>query len=422
VNFARLNHIFVPATREARDRLRQSLWLRIFSPLAWFYGALSDEGRVMSVLVLFVGTAGVDVATTQVYVLWATLMGLFVAGLAVRSAYRLRGVKIHLETPRRVTAGETMRIGVVVDNRSDRAHHAVRLRGPFLPWDGRYVGATPRFGRLGPGERVRGEVRARFVQRGPHHLDPFAASALVPFGLAVGPSIESEGCRFVVLPRPARVESLAVPRGQSRAASGPLGSSGRVGSAFELVGVRPYRRGDPLRDLHPKTWARVGTPHVREYRHPRHRHTALVVDPSARTERGLEAAIALAAGAAIHLARERLDALVVGEEVHPVERQRGAIDLCLDRLAQVPPMPRVALLPDEAMARLPHLACAVIVSASDDGRAIDLAERLKRRGIGCRILRVHDGGFLRRSPPAPRHAAEEVVSARAIESQEALYL
>lgn len=422
MNFARLNHVFVPATREARDRLRQRWWLRLFVPFAWFYNALSDEGRVMSVLVLFVGTAGVDVSSTQTYLLWAALMGLFLANLAVRPAYRLTGVAIHLDTPRRVTAGETLRIGVALDNRGDRAHHAVRVRGPFLPWDGRYVDAAVRFGRIGAGERVRAEVRARFIQRGPHHLDPFTATALVPFALAVGPAVESEGCRFVVLPRPARVESLALPRGQSRTASGSLGASGRVGSAFELVGVRPYRRGDSPRDLHPKTWARMGSPHVREYRHPRHRHTALVVDPSAPTERGLEAAISLAAGAAIHLAGERLDALVVGDEVHPVERQRGAIDHCLDRLAQVPPMRRASLLPDEALSRLPHLACVVIVTAATDDRAIDLAERLRRRGVGAKILRAHDAGLFRRPMIPPRQTIEAVVDAKAIEQQEALHL
>src|SRR5690606_18453788 len=119
--------------------------------------------------------------------------------------------------------------------------------------------------------RIRAEVRARFVQRGPHHLDPFTVVATVPFALAVGPAIESEGYRFVVLPRPARIESLRLTAGRGGNDSGPLGASGRAGHAFELVGVRPYRRGDPVRDLHPKTWARVGTPHVREYRHPRHR-------------------------------------------------------------------------------------------------------------------------------------------------------
>lgn len=422
MNFARLNHIFVPATRDARDRLRQSWLVRAFAPFAWFYGALSEEGRVLSVLTLFVGTAGVEVGVTQVYVLWAGLSGLLVAALAVRPAYRLGGVSIRLEAPRRVTAGEPMRIGVILDNRGERPHHAVRVRGPFLPWDGAYASVVPRFGRIAPGEQVRGEVRTRFIQRGPHHLDPFTASALVPFGLALGASIESEGCRFLVLPRPAKVETLKLASGSSRGSGGDLGASGRHGDAFELVGVRPYRRGDAIRDIHPKTWARVGKPHVKEYRHPRQRHTVLVLDPKATSERAFEGAVALAAGAALHLSRERLDALVVGDEVHPLERRRGALDHCLDHLAQVPMMRRSTLLPDEALARLPNLACAVIVTGSGDDGCLEVVARLRRRGVACRLLRVHDGGLLRGPAPPARDAVETVIEAQRIEDEEALAL
>jgi len=37
------------------------------------------------------------------------------------------------------------------------------------------------------------------------------------------------------------------------------------GDATDLLGVRPYRPGDPVRDLHARSWARHGSPMVREY-------------------------------------------------------------------------------------------------------------------------------------------------------------
>ncbi|MEM6788024.1 MAG: DUF58 domain-containing protein [Myxococcota bacterium] len=417
MNFARLNHILLPSTRDARDRLRQSWRWRLVTPVAWFYAVLSDEGRALAIVTLFVGTAGVQVGTTQVFVLWAGLIGLFCGSMLVRPAFGLRRVTLRVSAPPRVAAGAPMRLTLTLDNPTDTPHDAIRLRGPFLPWDGKYVTKPPRFGRLEAGGQVRDDVEATFIQRGHHHLDPFFASCLLPFGLIQGPTIASDGCKFLVVPRLARVTRLTLPEAatsRSGHRGRPQTRRDRPADASELVGVRPYRRGDPVRDLHVRTWARTGTPHVRQYQPLRQRRVMLLVDTAVpgAGERALEAAISLAAGVAEHLVRTQLDRVVVGDEIHRLPPGRAGLDRTLDLLATA----EIHRAERDPLDLVVDPVAAVIVTPSVEGRALAWLTSLEGRGVPVRLLRVAAAPWWSRTPPPPaRHPRERVVEAVDIE-------
>jgi len=434
VNFARLNHILIPTTREERDAWRRGWVAKLLRPLAWPYFAFSEEGRVLSVLVLFIGTASGEVGRTQVYLLWGILLGLLLGSLVVRRLFVLRNVRIEVSAPPRVAVGKLVTFRVTLHNDDDRAHTAVRIRAPFLPWDGRWRSAEPRFAVIEPGEAVHGEVQARFVARGHHHLDPFQACAVVPLGMAVGPTIESGGCRFVVVSRIAPVESLRMPQGSSYQPGGVANAS-QTGEAMELMGVRPYRSGDPLRDLHAKTWARLGTPHIREYQQEYFSRIGVIVDTDADslTEEGFEAAISLTAGVIAQLTRgdALIDLLVLGDEIHSLTfgRALGNLDQALDVLACAQPGEPLAGgdLLQRLLPYLARLSCICIVTQSTDPSRLALADAIARRGVACRVLRVHDdlsGRWLRRQQALvpPRGPAEVVVAASRIQGQEGLAL
>lgn len=433
MNFARLNHILIPATSEGRDRLRHTFLARALSPLGWGYAALSDEGRILTVMMMFIGTAGLEVATTEVYVLWSLLVGVLIAAVIARPFFGVRGLKIDVQVPRRVCVGADASFTLTLRNESARQLLGLRVRGPFLPWDGRWMGAQPRVGLLEPGDTTRVSATARFIQRGHHHLDPFAVCALVPLGLSLGPGVRSSSCRFVVVPKIASVARLTLPLGRSYQPGG-IAKASHTGEAMELMGVRPYRFGDPVRDLHPKTWARIGTPHVREYQQEYFTRIGIIVDNAREslTEDGFEATISLTAGVVAKLTRGEalIDLLVLGADVHPltIGRSLGGLDQALDVLAAAEPADPVDN--SELIARLEsylaRISCIVLVTQSADETRLALVDALQQRGIAVRMLRVHDDtrpAWLERSPRIEaRHRSEQVIDASRIQRGETLAL
>jgi uncharacterized protein (DUF58 family) len=392
INFARLNHILIPTTKEGRDRFRATRLGRLLAPFGWLYGALSDEGRVLAVAAVVIGGFGFDVQETVVYLLWSILAGLLLASLLLTPFYTLDAVSVDVEAPRRVTIGEPMTFSVLVRNDGTRQRIGVRVHGPFLPWDGTWTGPLVELERVAPGNSARADLVARFAARGEHHLDSFYATALVPFGLAQGRPARSPGVRFIVVPRIARVVRLGTPPG-ARYQPGGVALASRTGESMDLLGVRPYRAGDPVRLLHARSWARTGTPVVREYQEEYFSRIGVVVDAHAPDARHLEAALSLAAGVVAFLSRGEalIDLLVVGDRVHDltIGRHLGFLEQALDLLACVEmekkPVPVERLL-ERMSAHLGRLSCVVVVTPAWDGGV--LADRIRAAGVACTTLIV----------------------------------
>ena len=428
INFARLNHILIPATKTGRDRFRKSLFGKLLGPIVGLYEALSDEGRILTLVSLVVGGFALDVGATQIYLLWSALAGLLVAALGARAAYGMRDVRAEVIAPKRVTIGEDTSFAIVLTSAGDRQRHALRVRGPFLPWDGRWIGEPARVRKLAARGRARVDVRARFVARGEHHLDPFRVAALVPLGLTLGRPVATGGCRFLVVPKIAPLGRLALPVGR-RHQPGGVALASKTGESMDLLGVRPYRVGDNVRDLHARSWARLGMPVVREYQEEYFSRIGVVVDTGAGVadERRLEAAISLAAGVVAHLSRGEslIDLLVVGDVVHDLTlgRSLGNLEQALDLLAMVERGPKLdaeALLARLAQ-HLPRLSCVIVVSfdgEASSAAANGLAERVRGYGVGCKTLLVGK----RRSSSGTRGRDTRAVALDAIERGEALSL
>ncbi len=395
MNLARLNHILIPADRRGRDRLRLSPAGRLARPLVHLYEALSEEGRAVFLLWLVSGAVGVNVHANQLYLLWSGLAGLIIASVLLRGAFRMPDVALTIEVPPRVTAGEDVPLTAVLTNTGPREHQAVRVRGPLLPWDGRWTAPPPAVPRLAPGQTARAPLRARFSARGPHDLDRFTAQALVPLGLTQGPATRSGDVRFLVLPRLARVASLRLPTA-ARYQPGGVALASRTGESMELLGVRPYRPGDPVRDLHARLWARRGAPVVREYRQEYFTRVGVVLDTdrAAASEDAFEAAVSLTAGLVAHLIRDDalVDLLVLGDQLHrlPLGRSLGTLDQALDLLACVqrgPPLDPTRLLRD-LEPHLPTLSCLVFVTPRRDDARRRFEAGVTAAGTPCRVVHL----------------------------------
>lgn len=395
MNLARLNHILIPETKEARDRFRGSFAGKLFGPLLWFFFSLTDEGRFLAVFTLLVGGAGLEVPINPIHLLFGLLVGLLAASIALRRSFPLPQVSLEVVAPRRVTVDEEAVFTLRLANGGGRAHGPIRVEGPFLPWDGAWTGPPPGVPALAPAESVTVQARARFVQRGEHHLEPFGAAALVPFALAQGPRVESPSVLFLVVPRAAEVRGLQL-QGGRRLQPGGVALASTTGEARELSGLRPYRPGDPVRDLSARGWAKRGEPVVREWQQEYFTRVGVVLDTDGTVadERRREAAISLAAGVVRELTRGEalIDVLVAGDAVHPltVGRSLGFLEQVLDHLACVREGP--ALVVPTLLQRLepflPRLSSIVIVALADDPARRALAEELRRRGIEVRLLLV----------------------------------
>jgi uncharacterized protein (DUF58 family) len=396
VNYARLNHILIPSTKEGRDRLRDTRFSRyVLGPLSRTYFALTDEGNGLLLLAVIASLVGLDVIRGQNYLLWAISFSLIVASLAVRPLFTLRGVAIEVRGPARVTVGDEARFVVTLSNGGARAHHSLRVRLPFLPWDGSWIDAGEAVRRLGPGEKSAVQVTGRFRARGHHHIDPFHVAALVPLGLVVGPSIGSRGTRFVVVPRIATVLRVEVPERPCYQPGG-VALASFTGESMELVGLRPYRSGDRIRDLHAPSWARLGTPMVRQYQQEYFSRIGVVLDcdGEGKDEAALDAAVSLTAGIVRRLASGEalIDLFTFGgpPEVVTIGRSLGSFERALDRLADVEPGP--AIVVDEGMEvlrpHLDHLSAVILVVPDWDAPRREWVERIRKTGVGCKVAIV----------------------------------
>jgi len=395
LDLARLNHILIPATKDGRDRLRRSRLGRLSRPLARLYAATTQDGQLFALLALVAGVFGLDARRTEAHLLFALLFAAVFASVVVSRRLKLPGARLEVAAPGLVALGEEVRFTLVLKCREGGPTRRLYVRRPFLPYDGEWADDLPFLAEVGPSGQGRAELRARFLQRGEHHLDPFGAGELVPFGLAVGELVESAGVRFVVVPRVANVTRLALPLGR-RYQPGGVALASKTGDSTEFLGLRPYRPGDRVRDLHAPSSARAGVPVVRERQQEFFSRVAVVFDTGTAhaRSRAFEAALALTAGVVACLTRGEsiVDLLVAGESVHALRlgRSLGHLGQALELLACATPGP--SLVPEALLARLDpgHLSSLLLVAVAPSAAHRRLEEALDASGVGTRFLFMGD--------------------------------
>ena len=301
------------------------------------------------------------------------------------AAVRFRpDLEIRRMTPTLGSAGQLIRYRVVVRNRSEIMHAALRLKewiddGPpprdmflhqpepledtrnrfdrtFLAYRWMWLKRrlrranawdTERFS-LAPGETVTLEISITPLRRGILKLDRILVQHPDPFGVWIcSRRVETDAVdSLVVLPERYPVPPLTL-GGESRYQPCGVALAGSVGQSEEFVSLRDYRAGDPLRHIHWKSWARTGSPIVMEFEDEFVPRYALVLDTFAAYDRDgrFEAAVSVAASFACTLDTQDslLDLMFVGTEAYCITSGRGtsqpehllevlaAVELCRDR-------------------------------------------------------------------------------------------
>lgn len=416
---ARLNHLLIPPARRERDRSRKGRARRGLLRMSWLFARLSREGRALLSLASLSLLFAAGVGKSESHLLSIATLSLIVAALCFTRGYRLRSVATAASAPQRVALGEELQIGIELCNEGTREWHRLRVEPPLLPWDGKFTELPADVDTLGPGERQRVCARARFTARGAHHLDPFRVAALVPLGIAQGAAQATHGVSFLVVPRVARVSSLTTPSGRRHQPGGVAGAS-RTGDASDLAGVRPYRPGDPLRDLHARSWARHGAPMVRQYQEEYFTRVGVVVDTDASAQRpeALEAALSLAAGiiACLCSGEALVDVLVAGQHAERLSlgRHLASLERALDVLAIVEAAP--GFEGGRLLGQLqPHIgrlsSIVLVVLAWDEARAA-FVRALEAQGVALVVIAAGEAagapGRVRSVPLAVIQQGQEI--------------
>lgn len=393
VDWARLNHILIPMPVAAQAGERP----RMLGPTARFLLGLNamftPEGRAFFVIVILVGVFGVDIYRTQIYLFSNILFAVMGAALVAALVMRRTPVETHLSVPVRVSRGEPFDVDLTLRYEGEKAPGVTRIGRPFLPYFARWQAPQPLVLSWEKDRTARIRCPLRFDRRGDFTLDDFSVYQVAPLGLTqrrIGRSAELD---VRVVPRAANVTHMRLTLA-SKHQPGGVALASKLGDSMELFGVRDYRRGDRLRDISARTWARTGKPAVREYREEYFTRVGVFLDTEASvyTEESFEAAIELVAGAVMHLSRGEalIDLLVAGERVQTMVlgRSLGYAEQALDFLASVErsgpfdPEALVARVASEAE----QLSSAVLVSGSFGEGQVKLADELERRGV--RVLRI----------------------------------
>ncbi len=212
----------------------------------------------------------------------------------------------------------------------------------------------------------------------------------------------------LILPRRYPLPPIALP-GSMKYQEGGVALASNVGQSEEFVALREYRRGDPLRHIHWRSWARTGKPIVKEFEDEFFVRHALVLDTFSDDPHSevFEEAVAVASSFAstIQTQESLLDLLFVGAEAFCFTSGRGLAhsDQMLEILASVSVCVSERFQSLERLV-LNHLGavsgCICVLLAWDEERQ-NFVKKIRLLGVPLLVLVVRAPGDGQVLEPGP---------------------
>jgi len=240
------------------------------------------------------------------------------------------------------------------------------------------------------GESKQVELEILPLRRGVIHLTRLEALRPDVFGLIKRHRAVQEPSKdtLIVLPKRYPLPDIDLPGTSEYHPNGVVMASS-IGQAEEFMSLREYRPGDPIRHMHWKSWARTGTPIIKEYVDEYLPRYALVLDTFASFDPyGLfEEAVSVAASFACTLDTKEnlLELLFVGTEAFSFTSGRGTsqtermleilagVDLCRDA--------RFETLAQHVKQRSDQLSCCICVLLDWDEPRREFIKMLRQLGV-----------------------------------------
>ena len=219
---------------------------------------------------------------------------------------------------------------------------------------------------------------------------------------------------LLVLPKRYLLPLMSLP-GTQKYQEGGVAMAANIGRSDEFVALRDYRRGDPIRHIHWRSWAKTGKPIVKEFEDEFFTRHALVLDTFTEDPRGaaFEEAVSVAASFACSIQTQQslLDLLFVGQQAYCFTSGRGLAheDQMLEVLAAV------RAYAGRSFASLEHLVlehatvvsgCVFVLLAWDEPRR-KLVRKLRQLGLPVLVLVVVEKDSDEVLTPGPMQDAPE---------------
>ena len=234
----------------------------------------TKTGIMLILITIGVGTAAFNTGQNILYLALSMLLStLLVSGLL--SWMNFKGLRWRLETGQHFRVGEPSPVYLDLDNTKKRLP-SYSLAFKVAALNGGVQESLTLEERLDPGQRTRLQWEFFPSRRGPETLSLQGMVSRYPFGFLKKTITDSFQKQVIVWP--ARIAYQF--SGDKAGRRWLYGHHKRRGEGVDLIHLRPYRSGDPLRRIHWKATARMGKLQVRETEQEHHQAFRLWIDPS----------------------------------------------------------------------------------------------------------------------------------------------
>jgi uncharacterized protein (DUF58 family) len=255
------------------------------------------------------------------------------------------------------------------------------------------------------------EVRVELtpLRRGLIRFEAATLGRADPLGLFRALKTQPLPQTMVALPKRYFIPPVALP-GAMKYQQGGVALASSVGQSDEFVSLREYRRGDPYRHIHWRSWAKTGTPIVKEYEDEFFVRHALVLDTFCTDPYSavFEEAVSVAASFActIQTQESLLDLLFVGTEAYCMTAGRGLAhaDQLLEVLASVQAnldTKHFSGLEEMVLNHLSRVSGCICVFLSWDAARQELVRKLRMLGTPLLVLVITEPGGARKIEAGP---------------------
>jgi uncharacterized protein (DUF58 family) len=339
------------------------------SVLSWLRRRFTVAGLCVVGCTLVTMSVGADAENTVTYQIFALLVMVIILAFACCWLFRAK-FSVSRNLPRFGTVGQALFYSVTVKNLIVQAQKGLTLlenstdpRPTFNEWLAFQLAENRRVAPFKVSDRrpnpfrianikmsevpplaARGEAEARVeimpLRRGVVRFTGVVLARTDPFGLFRSFVKAPAHDTMLILPKRYRLASVPLP-GLLKYQENGVALAANIGRSEEFVSLREYRRGDPLRHIHWRSWAKAGKPIVKEFEDEFFVRHALVLDTFTDDPYSeiLEEGISVAASFACTMLTQEslLDLLFVGSQTYCFTAGRGLAhaDQMLEILAAV---------------------------------------------------------------------------------------